>query len=118
MRWARAQGVPTIVSLHTCFETYFAYYGLGWVRRWVERYLARFYERNDYVLVPTVAILKEFSTAMPSRRVRLWSRGVDHGLFSPANRDDAWRAAQGYESSDDVILFFGRLVREKGHHLR
>ena len=44
----------------------------------------------------------------------LWSRGIDRDLFSPARRDMAWRRARGIADDDVAVLFFGRLVREKG----
>ena len=44
----------------------------------------------------------------------LWSRGIDRDLFSPARRDMAWRRAQGIADDEVAVLFFGRLVREKG----
>lgn len=112
-RWARARGVPVVTSLHTRFETYFDYYGLGFVRRRIERLLARFYDRSDFVLAPTVPILDEMRPAL-GQRVRLWGRGVEHGWFSPERRDMAWRRAQGIADDELAILFFGRLVREKG----
>src|SRR6266540_2177804 len=43
----RRLGVPVVSSLHTRFETYLAYYGLGWLRAAVERYLQRFYAGCD-----------------------------------------------------------------------
>jgi glycosyltransferase involved in cell wall biosynthesis len=46
--------------------------------------------------------------------VRIWSRGVDHNLWSPAKRDLNWRRGQGYSDDEAVLLFFGRLVKEKG----
>jgi glycosyltransferase involved in cell wall biosynthesis len=47
-------------------------------------------------------------------RVSLWSRGVDRTLFDPARRDLKWRRVQGLADEDVVLLFFGRLVLEKG----
>ena len=44
----------------------------------------------------------------------LWSRGIDRDLFSPARHDMAWRRARGIADDQVAVLFFGRLVREKG----
>jgi glycosyltransferase involved in cell wall biosynthesis len=46
--------------------------------------------------------------------IRLWARGVDHALFAPQRRDLGWRRAQGFDDSDVVVAFVGRLVLEKG----
>jgi glycosyltransferase involved in cell wall biosynthesis len=44
----------------------------------------------------------------------VWSRGVDRVLFHPDRRDLGWRRAHGIADDEIVILFFGRLVLEKG----
>jgi glycosyltransferase involved in cell wall biosynthesis len=110
--FARALGVPVVASLHTRFETYLDHYGLGWSRRLIEAHLRRFYRRSDMVLVPNEAMAEE--TRGLGRPVAVWSRGVDRDRFSPARRSVEWRASQGWGESDVVVLFFGRIVLEKG----
>jgi phosphatidylinositol alpha 1,6-mannosyltransferase len=112
---ARKLDVPVIASLHTLFETYLDYYGLGFFRPMGERYLARFYRRCDYVLAPNEVLAEQMrrKTGMGDH-VRIWSRGVDHNFWSPEHRSTEWRRAQGYADDEPVILFFGRLVKEKG----
>lgn len=111
---ARRQGVPVVASLHTRFETYLSYYGLNLLRRRAEAWLDRFYRRSDMVLVPNAPIADEFGAKGLGGRVRLWGRGVDRAIFSPARRDLAWRRGQGYADDEPIVLFFGRLVLEKG----
>lgn len=108
-------GIPVVASLHTLFQTYLDYYGLGFLRKVGERYLDRFYGRCDYVLVPNELLAEDVrqSTGLGDR-VTIWSRGVDHNLWSPDQRDMEWRRAQGYADGEAVLLFFGRLVKEKG----
>ena len=113
-KWAHARSIPVIASLHTRFETYFAYYGLGGVRRWAERHLARFYGRSDYVLVPNAAIQQEMIAQRDDGHIRIWGRGVDRTRFDPARRDMRWRRANHIADDEIAILFFGRLVLEKG----
>lgn len=113
--FAAELGVPVVASLHTLFQTYLDYYGLGFLRPMGERYLDRFYARCDYVLAPNELLAEDLrrSTGL-GERVRIWSRGVDHNLWNPARRDMAWRHTQGYADDEVVVLFFGRLVKEKG----
>lgn len=113
-RFARELGVPVVSSLHTRFETYLDYYGLRWLRKPAERYLARFYDGCDHVLAPTEAIARTFRQSGLNGRVSVWGRGVDHGQFNPEWRSTAWRREWGYAPDEVVPLFFGRLVREKG----
>ncbi|MEP6983485.1 MAG: glycosyltransferase family 1 protein [Sphingomicrobium sp.] len=112
--FAKKLGVPVVASLHTRFETYFDFYGLGWARPPAEAHLRRFYRRCDHVLAPTPAIVAELKRLRGDEAVSLWSRGVDRDLFNPRRRDLDWRRTRGWRDEDVVVLFFGRLVLEKG----
>ncbi|VVT10528.1 Glycosyl transferase family 1 [Sphingomonas sp. EC-HK361] len=114
LTWARANGVASVASLHTRFETYFRYYHVGFVEPLIERLLTRFYNRADRVVVPSPsmgALLKEWGVTTP---IGIWSRGIDHARFNPARRDLAWRRSLRIGDDEMVIGFLGRLVKEKG----
>lgn len=113
-RFARQLQIPIIASLHTRFETYLGFYGLTWLKKAVERRLQCFYSRSDIILLPTSALVHEFSKKYGQDRVRLWSRGVDRELFSPSRRNVEWRKQHQLIDGEIVLLFFGRLVLEKG----
>lgn len=113
-RLGRDLKIPVVASLHTLFDTYLDYYGLGRLRPLVRRNLWKFYGGCDYVLAPTTAIAEELKAQNLPAQVRIWARGVDPELFNPARRDDAWRLAQGFDPNRPVIVFLGRLVMEKG----
>lgn len=114
LSYAARNKIPSVASLHTRFETYPRYYGLGFLEPLFERILARFYNRADQVLVPAnsmVALLRGWGVDTP---ISLWSRGVDEDNFSPERRSMAWRRENGIADSDFVLGFLGRLVKEKG----
>jgi glycosyltransferase involved in cell wall biosynthesis len=111
---AKHLGVPIVASLHTRFETYLDYYGIGWMRPLAEAHLRRFYRRADCVLAPTPGLVEEMKQLRGDDRVALWSRGVDRTLFDPARRDPEWRRTHGWADEDVVVLWFGRAVLEKG----
>jgi glycosyltransferase involved in cell wall biosynthesis len=114
-RLARELGVPIVASMHTRFETYLDFYGLRGLRRWAVRRQRDFYCASDRVLVPNGASRKDLrAMGVPAKRIGIWSRGAEHELFSPARRDPAWRQELGYSNEEIVLLFFGRIVREKG----
>jgi glycosyltransferase involved in cell wall biosynthesis len=113
-RFAAERGIPVVASMHTRFETYFDYYGLGLLKLGAERWLRHFYAASDCVLAPTTTIRTEMEQAGLVGRTRLWGRGVDPALFSPSLRDLAWRRSQGFADDDVIPLFLGRLVLEKG----
>jgi phosphatidylinositol alpha 1,6-mannosyltransferase len=112
--FAKRLGVPVAASMHTRFEAYLSYYGLGWARPLAEAHLRRFYRRSDHVLAPTPGLVADMKQLRGDDRVSLWSRGVDRALFDPRRRDLEWRHSQGWSDDDVVLLFFGRLVVEKG----
>ena len=114
LRLARRLKVPVVASLHTLFDTYLDYYGLGRLRPRVRRHLWKFYGACDYVMAPTEAIGDELRAQNLSARVRTWARGVDPDLFHPGRRSEAWRTRQGFASDRPVIVFLGRIVMEKG----
>ena len=111
---ARAMGVPVVASVHTRFETYLEYYGLGWVRPAGEALLRRFYAGLDEVFVTS----QDFGDVLRAQGLigssAVWSRGVDKLRFTPAKRSLAWRRALGIRDDEVVIGFVGRLVLEKG----
>jgi len=114
-RLAREMGVPIVASMHTRFETYLDFYGLRGLRQWAVNRQRDFYCASDRVLVPNGASKKDLrAMGVPLERIGIWSRGVEHDVFNPARRDLAWRRTLGYSNDDIVLLFFGRLVREKG----
>lgn len=113
--FAIRRAIPIVASLHTRFETYPAHYpGLRWLAPLAVAQQRRFYRRADCVLVPTATLLDEMKATRGDDEVALWSRGVDREFFSPAHRDPAWRNAQRWSGDDVIVLFFGRLVLEKG----
>ncbi len=111
---AKQMGIPIVASMHTRFETYLEFYGLGWLRPLVEVHLNRFYRRSDHVLAPTPALVAEMKRLRGDDCASVWSRGVDRTLFSPAHRDRDWRREMGLTDGEVAVLFFGRLVLEKG----
>ena len=114
-KFAHKRAIPVVASMHTRFETYFDYYGLGPVRDWAWRHLSRFYQRSDHVLVPNADCADSIASMGIARdRLSIWGRGVDRDVFTPERRNMSWRRAQGYRDSDTILLFFGRIVLEKG----
>ena len=114
-RFAWELNVPVVASLHTRFETYFEYYRLRLLRDWAWRRQCRFYRASDFVLAPNAPSRTHLrQMGVQPGRIGIWGRGVEANIFNPKRRDFAWRRGLGYRDEEPVILFFGRLVREKG----
>jgi glycosyltransferase involved in cell wall biosynthesis len=112
---ARSIGAPVVASMHTRFEAYPAYYHLDFLTPAIRRRLRTFYGGSDLVLAPNPPMAESLrDLGVAEDRLRIWGRGVDRDQFSPARRSAAWRRAQGFARGEIVLLFFGRLVPEKG----
>ena len=112
--YARKRGLPVVASVHTLFETYPAYYGLGFMEGAVVALLRRFYNRCDALVAPSEEIVERLKRQGVTPPISVWSRGVDHERFSPALRSNDWRRSLGLQDDELVIGFLGRLVLEKG----
>ncbi len=114
LAWAAKRGLPVLASVHTRFETYPRYYGLGFVEPLIARVLKRFYNRCDMLVAPSQSIIDEMLAKGMHHRIAIWTRGVDRTTFSPGRRDPEWRRSIGLADDDVAIVFLGRLVMEKG----
>jgi len=113
IRYARRHRIPVVSSFHTRFDTYFRYYGLRFLESAVRRYLRHFYARCQHIYVPSASMKEVLAKAGIRRDIRLWSRGIDRAIFSPTRRDPEWRRELGISDDEAVLLFVGRLVKEK-----
>jgi phosphatidylinositol alpha 1,6-mannosyltransferase len=112
---ARQLGVPVVASIHTRFESYLAYYGLGWLQPGMVALLRRFYAGLDEVFVTSQGFGDMvLADGLISQPPAIWSRGVDKARFNPQRRSLEWRWSLGLADSDVVVGFVGRLVLEKG----
>jgi len=112
--FANTLGRPVVTSHHTQFESYLEYYRLTFLSGWIRRRVGRFYGASDQLLAPNRPIAEDFRAKGWGDKVSIWGRGVDSALFSPQRRDEPWRRSLGYADDQPVILFFGRVVMEKG----
>ncbi|MEP3050580.1 MAG: glycosyltransferase family 1 protein [Erythrobacter sp.] len=114
LKWAQEFDIPILASVHTRFETYPRYYGLGFLEPPILWMLRRFYNRCDALVAPSQSMIDELLSQKMHDDIALWSRGVDRSIFDPSKRDMEWRRSLGFEDDDVVIVFLGRLVMEKG----
>jgi glycosyltransferase involved in cell wall biosynthesis len=111
--WQRR--LPLVGSFHTDLATYAALLSrsraIGAV---VGRFLRWPYGRCDRVFAPSVAT----GTALEAARIGpgkplLWFRGVDTDRFSPMRRSEALRRQWGADADTAVVIYLGRVSREK-----
>lgn len=114
LKLAHRMGVPAVAAMHTRFETYPRYYGLGLFERPLISLLRSFYRACDRVVAPCESAAETMQAQGMGSNIGIWTRGVDPAMFNPARRDEAWRQAQGFADNVPVLAFLGRLVLEKG----
>jgi glycosyltransferase involved in cell wall biosynthesis len=101
-----------VTSFHTNVPAYLHGYGLGHLHGFAWWLLRRFHAPARRTFCPsrhTIALLHAQGFHSP---LRLWSRGVDSRLFSPAHRNEATRAELA-PGAERILLYVGRLAPEK-----
>ena len=111
--WGRKRGLPVVSTYHTHFPSYLGYWGPGWLEPATWSLARRFYGQCDEVYVPTPTLLDDLRAHGVASTLRLWPRGIELDRFTPEVRSEAWRAGRGFNSSDVVVAFVSRLVKEK-----
>ncbi len=113
---ARALGLPVTSSFHTNFHHYTHDYRFSWLFSLTAKWLRYFHNRTLRTFAPTRELCDQLA-AEGYHNLRVLSRGVDPGLFTPARRDPAQRLAWGAHGDDPVVIHTGRLAREKNYAL-
>jgi len=113
---ARRHGLPVTTDFRTNFPAYSRYYGAGWLQSTICRYLRDFHNRGQRTFIPSRKMLGEL-TAHGFLRLDVVGRGVDSTLFSPTRRSPQLRADWGVSDDQLVLLYVGRLAREKNVEL-
>jgi glycosyltransferase involved in cell wall biosynthesis len=113
-RLARATGRPFVFTYHTLYDRYAHYVPLP--RRWVApaalRWSARFADAADLVLAPSDFVADRLRSQGVRAAIEVLPTGVDAARFGPGDRA-AVRRALGWPVDDRVLLYVGRLDREK-----
>jgi len=112
LNYAIRSNIPAVSSYHTHFVSYFKYYGLTRVESVGWNYLKWFYNQFKRIFVPSKSTADELYEK-GFENIELWQRGIDVARFSPNFRDAAIRKEIGVEKDECVLLFVGRLVKEK-----
>jgi phosphatidylinositol alpha 1,6-mannosyltransferase len=116
---AKSLQLPLVSSYHTSFSAYAEFYKLGALAAAGWKYFRWFHSAAARTFTPTDAVRSEV-LAHGFRNVGVWGRGVDGDRFDPSFRSDEWRRALGIAPHEMVVLYVGRIAKEKGleHALR
>ena len=113
-RLARRTRRPLVFTYHTRYEKYAHYVPLplGLVESAAIRLSAGFAARADAVLAPSTVIRDELHARGVRTPIAVVPTGIDLARFHPGNRAAA-RRRLGIADSDALVLYVGRLDREK-----
>ncbi|MBN2423499.1 MAG: glycosyltransferase family 1 protein [Calditrichaceae bacterium] len=106
--------IPAVAAYHTHFADYFKYYGYAFIEKWGWNFVRWFYNQFVKVFVPSQTTINELHK-LEFNNLELWQRGVDLDTFSPANRKLSLRHKWA-PNGETLLLFTGRLVKEKDIH--
>ena len=111
-QYALRRGLPLVTSYHTDFPRYCRSYGVGTLERAIWQWLTWFHRPAVLTHTPGAFVKAELE-----RRglgpVRVWGRAADTVLFDHRRRDDALRRRLGVAEGSALVLYVGRLAREK-----
>jgi len=111
-KWARAHRCPVIASYETDIIRYIHTYGLGRFESLAWYYLKWLFNHCQRTYVPSHET-KRFLETNGIQNVEVFERGVDSIRFDPRNRNESLRQQLGVESGGTLVLYVGRLSKEK-----
>ncbi|MDQ8203152.1 glycosyltransferase family 1 protein [Pelagicoccus sp. SDUM812003] len=109
---ARLLKIPVSSTFHTNFDQYSDHYRIGFIQRLASSYLRWVHNRCDVTLAPTRQMADELAK-LGYRNTGVLSRGVDTELFRPDRRDESLRREWGVPEDGKVVLYVGRVAKEK-----
>ncbi|HKJ68419.1 MAG TPA: glycosyltransferase family 1 protein [bacterium] len=112
LRYARDRQLPAVGSYHTHFVSYLKYYGFGQLESIGWRYIRWFYNQCRRVYVPSMSVREDLQ-AKGVRNIHVLPHGIDTARFSPEYRSNRIRRYLVGKEDIPVLLFVGRLVKEK-----
>lgn len=118
-RAARIMNLPLIHTAHTMYEDYrhYLFFGKLISAKMVQRVLKRFLSHYDTLVCPSIKIQKYVTSFMPSIRTVVIGNGVSKSRFQPdrltREEQEHTRKTLGIHTSDKVMLYVGRMAKEK-----
>jgi 1,2-diacylglycerol 3-alpha-glucosyltransferase len=119
LRVARRLRVPLIFTYHTQLEQYAHYIPFEvHATRYAARRLTRAYaNRADVVIVPTASMERHLRALGVGRRIEVVPGGIDLARFGAGKRRADLRASLGAAEDEVLVLWVGRLGKEKNPEL-
>jgi glycosyltransferase involved in cell wall biosynthesis len=108
--------LPMIGSFHTDLAAYARMLsGSAWLGRLMRGYLRWPYGKCERIFAPSEATRRTLAEGgIDLSKILIWRRGVSTDQFTPAKRSEALRRRWGAGAERPVLIYVGRLSKEKG----
>ena len=110
--WARRHGCRVVASYETDIVRYMHYYGFARFEPLLWRYLRWLFNNCQQTYVPSRVTMEQLIKG-GIHDVRVFERGVDCAQFHPGKRSEAVREAWGVGTAGALVLYAGRISKEK-----
>jgi len=115
LRYSRRFGMPLVYTYHTQLEAYAHYvpFEPNATRFATARLTRTFANSSDAVVVPTNAMARHLRQLGVRARIEVVPSGIDVDFFGSGRRDPALRRRLGVGDGDAMLLYVGRVAKEK-----
>ena len=117
LRWAESHGLPIVSTYHTLYDRYAHYFRIlprRYVRFRIAKHTNFYYNHVDHVLTPSDAAFKWLKRHSVSTPTTIVPTGIVKG---PMMDRAEVRRMLGIAPDARILLYVGRLAREKNLHL-
>jgi glycosyltransferase involved in cell wall biosynthesis len=114
VRWARHAGIPTVFTFHTLYHRYLHYVPApsAWTRSYIVGWVRHYCWLCDHVITPSRAVAQIVGHLQPRTPRSVIPTGIDVARFQNGDGQKV-RTKYGIEEIEIVLLYVGRLVKEK-----
>lgn len=111
---ARNNGAALVLTVHSIYEDYFNYYPVApqLLKNITREYTAHFCKTCQCVIAPSQYVRQRLEELGVTNRMEVIPTGVNLALYHPVDRE-AWRIRHGLRADTQVLLYVGRLAKEK-----
>ncbi|MBV9028458.1 MAG: glycosyltransferase [Candidatus Eremiobacteraeota bacterium] len=119
LRYSRRYGMPLVYTYHTQLEAYAHYvpFEPNATRFATSRLTRTFANSSDAVVVPTNAMARHLRQLGVSARIEVVPSGIDVDFFGSGRRDAALRRRLRIGEGETMLLYVGRVAKEKNVEL-
>jgi 1,2-diacylglycerol 3-alpha-glucosyltransferase len=114
--YAYIKKVPFVHTYHTLYPEYIKSYilkGRVITPNMVAKLSAVFSNRCDLTIAPSIKIKKLLEGYGVNTPIKVLATGIDYGYYSHKVRGNNFRSQFGLKATDKVLIFVGRLGKEK-----